>query len=78
MRLAEGCRFSATHLLLCLVCPQSIVTFFTWPPPKPFPPFPQHMFEQWVGWEYNDTEEIRKVNYLFLSPRATQTFATDP
>lgn len=21
------------------------------------------MFEQWVGWEYNDSKEIRKVNY---------------
>lgn len=24
------------------------------------------MFEQWVGWEFNDSEEIRRVNYLFF------------
>lgn len=27
-RLTEGCRFSTTHLLLCLLCPRSIITFF--------------------------------------------------
>lgn len=36
------------------------------------------MFEQREGWEYNDSEEIRKVNWLLLSPRATQTTAADP
>lgn len=64
VRVNEGCRFSETHLLLCLLCPQSIITLYL--AATKAPPDNWCMFEQWVGWEYSDCEEIWRVNCLFF------------